>query len=155
MIEKQQIVMSEGCRYMSEYSELMDYLPVKGWYVLNKTLCGCGGTTVFLESDRDIILVSPRINMLKSKHKQYPNTHLFGELRSARFEDRMERLRDYIAFGNNPSFLKHEPRKIMVTIDSYKHVASVLSYMGRMDNKDRAKRRNGRAGDQNLQQVRS
>ena len=133
MIEKQQIVMSEGCRYMSEYSELMDYLPVKGWYVLNKTLCGCGGTTVFLESDRDIILVSPRINMLKSKHKQYPNTHLFGELRSARFEDRMERLRDYIAFGNNPSFLKHEPRKIMVTIDSYKHVASVLSYMGRMD----------------------
>ena len=59
MIEKQQIVMPEGCRYMSEYNELMDYLPVKGWYVLNKTLCGCGGTTVFLESDRDVIIANP------------------------------------------------------------------------------------------------
>ena len=105
MIEKQQIVMPEGCQYMSEYSELMDYLPVKGWYVLNKTLCGCGGTTVFLESDRDIILVSPRTNMLKSKHKQYPKTtHLFRESKSARLEDQMESLRDYIDFGNNPSF---------------------------------------------------
>lgn len=80
MIRINTIKMPDGCRYMSEYRELMDYLPVKGWYVLNKTLCGCGGTTVFLESDKDVILVSPRTNMLASKHKQYlESTYLFRE----------------------------------------------------------------------------
>ena len=135
MIKIEKVRMPDGVRYMSEYNELMSYLPVKGWYVLNKTLCGCGGTTVFLESDRDVILVSPRTNMLKSKHKQYPKTtHLFRESKSDKLETLMERLSDYISFGNSPSFsFKREPRKILVTIDSYKYVAEMLAYKGKMN----------------------
>ncbi len=135
MIRINTIKMPDGCRYMSEYRELMDYLPVKGWYVLNKTLCGCGGTTVFLESDKDVILVSPRTNMLASKHKQYlESTYLFREAKSQKLDVLKEDLRDYINNGNDSYFpYSRKPRKILVTIDSYKHVASILGYMGKLD----------------------
>lgn len=133
---KNKITMPDRCRYMSEYSELMEYLPIKGWYMLNKGLCGCGGTTVFLESDRDVILVSPRTNMLLSKHKQYPeSTHLFRDekLKSDKPNELKEYLRNYLSTNNTTGFpFKRQPKKILVTIDSYKYVAEVLSECNRL-----------------------
>lgn len=128
---KEKIQIPLGCRYMSDYQDLLNMLPQKGWYILNKTLCGCGGTTTFLDSDDDLILVSPRINMLESKHKQYPQTtYLFRESKNDKPDKLKERLRDYI-YSEDP--FHRVPRKILVTLDSYKHVVDVLSFLGRME----------------------
>ena len=114
------IEMPKGCRYMSEYPELLNMIPSSGWYILNKGLCGCGGTTLFLESEENVILASPRSNMLLSKHNQYPHsTHLFRESKKESISKVKARLREYIL--NSPG-----PKKILTTIDSYKHVADVL-----------------------------
>lgn len=128
MITEQLIEMPKGCRYMSDWKELQDYLPIKGWYILNKTVCGCGGTTTFLESDDDLILVSPRTNMLKSKHKQYSGTHLFRAKKSDKIETLKESLEEYIQADLGEIFGSRErkPRKILVTIDSFKHVVDII-----------------------------
>lgn len=128
MIKEKIIEMPKGCRYMSDWKELQDYLPIKGWYILNKTVCGCGGTTTFLESDDDLILVSPRTNMLKSKHKQYSGTHLFRSKKSDKIETLKESLEEYIQADIGEIFGSSErkPRKILVTIDSFKHVVDII-----------------------------
>jgi hypothetical protein len=122
------IKMPKGCRYMSDCKELQDILPVKGWYILNKTVCGCGGTTTFLESNDDLILISPRTNMLRSKHKQFPGTHLFREKKNDKIEALKESLEEYIQADFSEIFGRSErrPRKILVTIDSFKHVADII-----------------------------
>ena len=128
MIQEKTITMPKGCRFMSDWKELQDYLPVEGWYILNKTVCGCGGTTTFLESDDDLILVSPRTNMLRSKHKQFPGTHLFREKKSERLDELKERLESYVETSISEIFDRGErrPRKILVTIDSFKYVADII-----------------------------
>ena len=41
------ISMPKGCRYMSDYENLLNgELPLDGKFILNKTITGCGGTSV-------------------------------------------------------------------------------------------------------------
>ena len=45
------ISMPKGCRYMSGYDKLLDgILPLDRKFILNKTVTGCGGTSLFLNS---------------------------------------------------------------------------------------------------------
>lgn len=45
------ISMPKGCRYMSDYENLLNgELPLDGKFILNKTVTGCGGTSLFLDS---------------------------------------------------------------------------------------------------------
>lgn len=127
------------CRYLSEWPELLNQLPDQGKYILNKVQTGCGGTTLFLQSDLPLILVSPRSAMLYSKAGQFPNTHLFRRPNDTSSRNSVvnlkERLSNYINSCLNSIFMPayaHVP-KILVTIDSYKHVAEQLSYMGLLD----------------------
>ena len=123
-------------RYLSNWYELLNILPQQGKYILNKVNTGCGGTTLFLQSPYPCILVSPRSNVLYSKAEQYPNAHLFRYKTdtSTSVYVLRERLRDYInscTMSNSP-WGKCQPiiPKILVTIDSYPHVAEQLCYMG-------------------------
>ena len=123
-------------RYLSNWNELLNILPQQGKYILNKVNTGCGGTTLFLQSPYPCILVSPRSNVLYSKAEQYPNAHLFRYKTdtSTSVYVLRERLRDYInscTMSNSP-WGKCQPiiPKILVTIDSYPHVAEQLCYMG-------------------------
>ena len=78
MNQLQIINMPKGCRYMSDYSQLIDnILPIDGKFILNKTLTGCGGTSLFLNSSLSVVIISPRIQVLKDKHIQHPDTFLF------------------------------------------------------------------------------
>ncbi|MCS2339645.1 hypothetical protein NXV89_07490 [Bacteroides uniformis] len=41
------ISMPKGCRYMSDYENLLNgELPLDGKFILNKTVTGCGGTSL-------------------------------------------------------------------------------------------------------------
>lgn len=53
------ISMPKGCRYMSDYENLLNgELPLDGKFILNKTVTGCGGTSLFLDSNFPVVITS-------------------------------------------------------------------------------------------------
>ena len=134
----QEIYVPKEFKYLSDWHDLLNYLPQKEKYILNKVNTGCGGTTLFLNSSQPCILVSPRSNVLYSKAEQFPNAHLFRRKTdtSTAVATLKDRLRDYInscfmitPWGNQNRIIP----KILVTIDSYPYVAEQLQYMGILD----------------------
>ena len=125
-----------GCRYMGEYKEklLGEKLPLNQKFILNKTVPGCGGTSMFLESEIPMVLISPRLNVLKSKHAQYIDTFLFyvpysakdsSEKRANDVKSKMSELHQYIQ--ERMSLNPNKPSiKILVSIDSSSKVLDVL-----------------------------
>lgn len=128
-----QINMPPGCRYMSAYNELLNgKLPFDRKFILNKTITGCGGTSMFLDSDLAIVIISPRIQVLKEKHRQYPDSFLFHiplcNNRGNEIRKKMSDLSTYLNYhhGCLPFDLKIKPAKILVTLDSLDKVLSVI-----------------------------
>lgn len=104
--------MPPSCRYMSDYDKLINgLLPINGKFILNKTLTGCGGTSLFLNSGLMVVIISPRIQVLKNKHKQYPDSFLFHIPQC----------------GDRPSAIKQK----MEELNSYLHLHSLLSTKNR------------------------
>lgn len=124
--------MPKGCRYMSEDPNLLTYLQQFNKFILNKTVTGCGGTSLFLNSSIDVVIISPRLQALKDKHEQHPDTFLFHSpytnngKRADDIKRLMSELNSYInTHGNNP-FMVCNPAKILVTLDSCDKVIDVL-----------------------------
>lgn len=124
--------MPKGCRYMSEDQTLLPYLQQFNKFILNKTVTGCGGTSLFLNSSIDVVIISPRLQALKDKHEQHPDTFLFHSpytnngKRADDIKRLMSELNSYInTHGNNP-FMVCNPAKILVTLDSCDKVIDVL-----------------------------
>ena len=124
--------MPKGCRYMSEDPNLLTYLQHFNKFILNKTVTGCGGTSLFLNSSIDVVIISPRLQALKDKHEQHPDTFLFHSpytnngKRADDIKRLMSELNSYInTHGNNP-FMVCNPAKILVTLDSCDKVIDVL-----------------------------
>lgn len=130
------IKMPLGCRYMTQATDLLEsYLFQGGKYILDKTLAGCGGTTLFLTSPYPIVLVSPRSNMLKDKHNQLPFCHLFRTQNDKRNVLQLKAdLCKYLDSCLNPPFGTPQYPKVLVTFDSAKYVLEVLGGRGEIDN---------------------
>lgn len=133
------IDMPKGCRYMSDCRELINNLPVDRKFILNKTLTGCGGTSLFLDSPLPLVMISPRIQALKGKHKQYRDSFFFHipqcNNRAEAIVKKMQELNNYLdyhygalTFGRLSS-----PPKILVTLDSSDKVMAVLKSRGIAD----------------------
>mgnify|MGYP002543047385 CR=1 FL=1 len=117
---------------MSEDQTLLPYLQQFNKFILNKTVTGCGGTSLFLNSSIDVVIISPRLQALKDKHEQHPDTFLFHSpytnngKRADDIKRLMSELNSYInTHGNNP-FMVCNPAKILVTLDSCDKVIDVL-----------------------------
>lgn len=129
----QEINVPIGYHYLSEWTDLLNLLPSTGKYILNKSNTGCGGTTLFLDSSRPTILVSPRSNVLYSKAAQYPQAHLFRNAsdKNTPVPTLKQRLNAYIQQSiRSTTFGQPLIQKILVTIDSYPYVAEELNYLG-------------------------
>lgn len=130
-MEKHILKASPDITFLSQWGQdLLDQLPSEGHYILNKVRAGSGGTTLYLESDFPCIIASPRSNVLESKHLQYPNTHLFKSKTDKRGPAVYKsELKDYLMMCHYrspfPNVQKTTP-KILVTVDSFKHVVEVL-----------------------------
>ncbi len=131
------ITMPNGCRYMGEDNSLLSKLPINDKFILNKTVMGCGGTSLFLNSDIPVVIISPRLHALKDKFKQHPGCFLFhtpytNKAKRAREITRlMSDLKAYIdAYGANPFFQTTVPPKVLVTLDSSGKVLDVLKSCG-------------------------
>lgn len=135
-----QIDMPEKCRYMSDYDRLLkEILPIDRKFILNKTITGCGGTSMFINSSLPVVIISPRIQVLKEKHKQHPDTFLFHiPLCNDRAEAIREKMQDLGVYldchqGNLPFGQLSRPPRILVTLDSSDKVLSVLKSRGMTD----------------------
>lgn len=124
--------MPKGCRYMSEDQTLLPYLQQFNKFILNKTVTGCGGTSLFLNSSIDVIIISPRLQALKDKHEQHPDTFLFHSpytnngKRADDIKRLMSELNNYISFCGSTPFTNKKYAKVLVTLDSCDKVIDVL-----------------------------
>ena len=124
--------MPEGCRYMSEDQTLLPYLQQFNKFILNKTVTGCGGTSLFLNSSIDVVIISPRLQALKDKHEQHPDTFLFHSpytnngKRADDIKRLMSELNNYISFCGSTPFTHKKYAKVLVTLDSCDKVIDVL-----------------------------
>lgn len=124
-----------GIKYISEFKDLYNNIPTNGHYILNKKVCGCGATELYLGCDKKCILASPRKNLLYNKYSQHlsDNFHLFryngdkdkyfsnGSISSSETVTYKDNLRDYIKNGGT---------KILTTYDSIKHIREILIELG-------------------------
>lgn len=85
---------------------------------VNKTVCGCGLTSVALENDLDTIIAVPTIYLAINKATQYPNLRCDYNVLAVWGETSNSEIEEYIA--NNKVW------KIMVTYDSLHKVKSLL-----------------------------
>lgn len=124
--------MPKGCRYMSEDQTLLPYLQQFNKFILNKTVTGCGGTSLFLNSSIDVVIISPRLQALKDKHEQHPDTFLFHSpytnngKRADDIKRLMSELNNYISFCGSTPFTNKKYAKVLVTLDSCDKVIDVL-----------------------------
>ena len=136
MNQAQTIDMPKGCRCMSDYDALLNnILPLGGKFILNKTVTGCGGTSMFLNSSLPVVIISPRLQVLKEKHNQHPDTFLFHvplcNNRPEAIRQKMSELSMYLDLhGNLPFDTLPKPAKILVTLDSSAKVLEVLQSRG-------------------------
>lgn len=135
------INMPKGCRYMSDYGNLLNgELPLDKKFILNKTVTGCGGTSMFLDSNLSVAIISPRFQVLKDKHKQYPDSFHFHipqcSDRAQGIAQKMSELDSYLDYhhGSTPfTHLPMSPAKILVTLDSSAKVLDVLKRKNMLD----------------------
>ena len=121
----------DGIKYLSEWKELWNLLPMNQHYILNKRICGCGATEAYIGSDRKVILASPRKQLLYNKYSQHlsDNLHLYRYQgnREKYFESKSYSEKDVFAFNDELSkYIKSGGKKILTTYDSLRKIKEVL-----------------------------
>ena len=124
---------------MSEDTDLLPYLRQFNKFILNKTVTGCGGTSLFLNSSIDVVIISPRLQALKDKHEQHPDTFFFHSHYTSNgkvaedIKRLMSELNSYISYCGSTPFTDRKSAKILVTLDSCEKVIDVLEKCGVID----------------------
>lgn len=121
----------DGIKYLSEWKELWNLLPMNQHYILNKRICGCGAAEAYIGSDRKVILASPRKQLLYNKYSQHlsDNLHLYRYQgnREKYFESKSYSEKDVFAFNDELSkYIKSGGKKILTTYDSLRKIKEVL-----------------------------
>ena len=110
--------MKETLYFETEFvGQKKDFKNVPVGYI-DKTICGCGITSIALENNTDTIIAVPNVALIHNKVSQYPNERYKGEI-----------LGVYGGITNNDitNYLKRtDIIKIMVTYDSLFKVADLL-----------------------------
>lgn len=117
--------------YLNQWPEIEDLFP-SGRFFLDKTTCGCGATTLFLSDPFPTILCSPRRELMycKGESGDFPGIHLFKDREQDKANVKVGVLQDETynyCLNSSPfsPFTTYTP-KIVVSYDSFKHVAQVL-----------------------------
>lgn len=100
----------------AEYaSEVLKTIP-SGY--IDKTICGCGLTTVALENEEDTVIAVPTIYLAMNKSEQYPNERYAGKVLAVYGNTSMDEINFY--------WQTNRTRKIMVTYDSLDKIVHLL-----------------------------
>ena len=80
--------------------------------IVNKGITGCGATTLAIEDGHKTIILSPRINLVKNKHKQHEGTFaVYGDVSGMS-------IKDYLDNNSKP--------KILATYDSIERLGKII-----------------------------
>lgn len=108
--------MNKTFRYDAEYAnEVMEEIP-SGY--IDKTVCGCGLTSVALENEVNTIIAVPTIYLAINKAKQYPNERFNGNVLAVWGETTWGEIQFYK--------YRNRLKKIVVTYDSLPKVKYLL-----------------------------
>ena len=134
IMRKEIIEVPDGIRYLSQWIDLWNILPQNQHYILNKRICGCGATELFINSRKKVILASPRKQLLYNKYSQHigDNFHLYRYLgdKTKYFEGK-ESQADILTFQDNlKSYLGMGGNVIMSTYDSMKDIQNIMMDIG-------------------------
>lgn len=145
-MEIKEIKIPRGTRYLGNWKDFKNKLPTTGRNIINKQYTGVGLTTYFLKNESNIILLSPRLELLKCKaeDKELKNrVHWFnrsGETKEEHITRTLQRLYNYLQYTSvNPNNLPQQyleeafPAKILVTYDSSFRVIDYLRDLGLLD----------------------
>ncbi len=127
-MKKFYIQLPEGLHYLEDCKWLESEFFKYGTCILNKYVTGCGATTMFLADPLPTILCSPRRALMycKAKAKRFKGRiYLFRNEKdpdNASVIDLENRMMAYIRDCD----ANHLPPKILVSYDSFKHVAQRL-----------------------------
>ena len=110
--------MKETLYFETEFvGQKKDFKNVPVGYI-DKTICGCGITSIALENDTDTIIAVPNVALIHNKASQYPNDRYKGEIFG---------VYGGITKNDITNYLKRtDIIKIMVTYDSLFKVADLL-----------------------------
>lgn len=107
-----------SCEYASQAIELNNRIP---YGYVDKTVCGCGLTTLALENNRDTIIAVPNLDLIDNKIAQYPNKKCNYKIFGVYGGITIENVNSYIK-----SLGEKQPVKIMVTYDSFYKVETLM-----------------------------
>ena len=128
-MNKKEIYIPEGIFHLNDCQGLQSQFP-QGSFILDKTITGCGATTMFLSDDIPTILCSARLELMHCKANApefYGKVHEFRKFgdRSSSVLTLENEMMDYII--SFPPFGSPFAPKILVSYDSFKHVAQALA----------------------------
>lgn len=145
-MEIKEIKIPRGTRYLGNWKDFKNKLPTTGRNIINKQFTGVGLTTYFLKNEENIILLSPRLELLKCKaeDKELKNrVHWFnrsGDTKEEHITRTLQRLYNYLQYTTvNPNNLPLQyleeafPAKILVTYDSSPKVIDYLRDLGLLE----------------------
>lgn len=78
-MKKLELAVPECIKYLSEWKNMWDLLPLNEHIILDKQICGCGATEMYINSGKKVILSAPRKHLLFNKYSQHleDDFHLF------------------------------------------------------------------------------
>lgn len=107
-----------NCEYAGQKE---DFKEIPNGYI-DKTVCGCGLTSVALENQKDTIVAVPNVALVVNKMCQYPNDRYRGEVFGVYGGIGIDLIDDYACRMERTG----HPLKIMVTFDSLWKVEHLL-----------------------------
>lgn len=135
IMKKIQISVPSGIKYLSDWDKLWELLPNDRAFILNKRICGCGATEMYIRSDKKVILAGPRKHLLYNKYSQHlsDSLHLYrfqGDKKKY-FESKTGSEKEILTFNSElQEYIKHGGKKILTTYDSLGKIMEVLVGLG-------------------------
>ena len=135
IMKKIQISVPSGIKYLSDWDKLWELLPNDRAFILNKRICGCGATEMYIRSDKKVILAGPRKHLLYNKYSQHlsDSLHLyrFQGNKKKYFESKTGSEKEILTFNSElQEYIKHGGKKILTTYDSLGKIMEVLVGLG-------------------------
>lgn len=107
----------------TEYAGQSDTLTSIPFGYVNKSVCGCGLTSLALENADDMIITVPNVELIRNKVVQYPNERFSGNILGVWGEVEQEEVSAYYDRARAEGM----PVKIMVTYDSFWKVEDIIA----------------------------
>ena len=119
---KTRMLKNKTYTFNTEYvSQNADFKTLPYGYI-DKTVCGCGATSVAIENDEDAVIAVPNIALVTNKAEQYPNERCKWNVLGVWGDTEQDAVWAYTARCGKC----HQPIKIMVTYDSIWRVEHLL-----------------------------